>query len=219
MLPPSIAVHSTPQDRTTHLVPTRNQNRNPRPCGNCSDSKVRCNVAHPYTKLLCKRCKEDGLNTCPPYVQRNAGKRRAPYRKRNAAPTAEFADASNIVFIQENMPISNTAKVSQEGSGGSGNIAGTSENNVAISSQTATVPSARKFEYSVGYGYGVAFPGGLQAKDIGTVSNSIASTSKAGAYDNEGLNVNDINNEDAVDNELFSYNWLDFVNSAVEWKL
>ncbi|TDL16016.1 hypothetical protein BD410DRAFT_808455 [Rickenella mellea] len=63
-------VPDTMHSSNTFKCSLRNRDRNPRPCGNCSISKVRCLVSKPYSSLLCKRCEEDGLSSCVPRVPR-----------------------------------------------------------------------------------------------------------------------------------------------------
>ncbi|TDL14807.1 hypothetical protein BD410DRAFT_902893 [Rickenella mellea] len=202
MLPPPMGPPNTHYNSTTNTIPSRNQNRNPRPCGNCTGSKVRCVVSHPYTKSLCKRCEEYGLAECPPYVQRNAGKRRAPNRKRNHAPPAERTDAAGTVFVYENVSTPNNTEVSQ---------VGRSE----IDSVAQHNQSAGNVHYSVAHGSGDAIPGGQLANDIGSVSGNTPSTSTTPANKFEALNENAIiNNETAVENPIFAYNWFDSFNEV-----
>ncbi|TDL16756.1 hypothetical protein BD410DRAFT_795058 [Rickenella mellea] len=219
MSQPTISVSDTPHNLRTNTPSVRNKNRNRRPCGNCSGSKVRCNVSQPYTKHLCKRCREDGLTECPPYVQRNVRKRRAPYRKgrRNLESPNERTDASYMVFINECVSSSNKTEVSQVGRGGSSEIATMSGSNAGPSSQTAIVPAARELQYSVACGQTVQSRD--QVNDIGTSSGNIATTSTSTANNFDGLNTNSIlNNGTALEHQLFSSRWFDFVNGRVDGK-
>ncbi|TDL14803.1 hypothetical protein BD410DRAFT_845710 [Rickenella mellea] len=215
MFTPSITVFNTPQDRTTNIVSSRNKNRNHRPCGNCSDSKVRCNVSHPYTKLLCKRCKKDGLTQCPPYIQRNAGKRR---RKRNPVPPVEFTDAMGVVFIHENMFPSNNPQVLQAGSG---EIVTMSDNSVNASSQTAIVSSPAQVQYPIGYRNAVR--DGHVINNVGSDSGRIATSTAMTGNSFDVLNTDArTNNQIRRENqfERYVYNWLIvFPQGTVDTKL
>ncbi|TDL16002.1 hypothetical protein BD410DRAFT_844727 [Rickenella mellea] len=213
MLPLSLTVSNAPQYPATDTTSSRNKDRNRRPCGNCSGSKVRCIVSHPYSKILCKRCKEDGLTECPPYVQWNPGKRRhAPRRKRDHAPPVEPSDASDIVFISEKIFTTNNTEDLHAGGGEIWNAsAGTSN----VYTQTSNPPSATQIKYLVGHGETVV-PGEHQANNIISASSNMPSTSAAAAngFDRSTTNAS-ISNEAVPENSQPAYNWFGFLNGPV----
>ncbi|TDL21172.1 hypothetical protein BD410DRAFT_899010 [Rickenella mellea] len=65
-------IHEVMHLRYVHLMFVNSRsanamNKNPRPCGTCRRSMIRCDMYSPFSEQLCRHCKDRGL-VCVPYV-------------------------------------------------------------------------------------------------------------------------------------------------------
>ncbi|TDL14804.1 hypothetical protein BD410DRAFT_845712 [Rickenella mellea] len=115
------------------------------------------------------------------------------------------------------MSSSNHTEALQVGGVGGVGIASMLGNNANVSSQDYLVQSAGNVHYSAAHGSGDAIQDGQQASDMGSSSGSVPSSSSASANIFDGGNTNAVNNNGtAIENQLFAYNWLDFLSGAAD---
>ncbi|TDL13962.1 hypothetical protein BD410DRAFT_833210 [Rickenella mellea] len=88
---PSIQVSPDTSTQSPQRAKRRASDLNWQPCGNCSKSHTKCDIAPPNSPELCKKCKTDGLSQCVPALsrkQRNIRSRNHPVSSHETANTS-----------------------------------------------------------------------------------------------------------------------------------